>query len=33
VQSENGVVHLIAEKLWAPTVDMALPEVGSRDFH
>jgi error-prone DNA polymerase len=39
VQNENGVVHLIAEKLWQPKIDLSvvgqqsLPEVPSRDFH
>jgi error-prone DNA polymerase len=32
VQSKDGVVHLIAERLWIPTLDGGT-RVASRDFH
>jgi error-prone DNA polymerase len=32
VQSKEGVVHLIAEKLWIPPVDLKPETTGSRDF-
>ncbi len=33
LQVESGVVHLIAEKLWAPEVRALPVTAGSRDFH
>jgi error-prone DNA polymerase len=33
LQSEQGVVHVIAERLWLPDVDAAPATGGSRDFH
>jgi error-prone DNA polymerase len=33
IQSESGVVNLVAEELWVPRVDAAPPQGGSRDFH
>ena len=33
LQSESGVVHIIAEALWAPTIPARPPTAGSRDFH
>jgi error-prone DNA polymerase len=33
VQSEDGVVHLVAEKLWKPAVERKPASVSSRDFH
>lgn len=33
VQSENGVVHVIADSLFAPEVALAPPELKSHDFH
>ena len=33
VQSESGVVNLIAEELWVPRVGLEVPEGESRDFH
>jgi len=33
VQSESGVVNLVAEELWVPRVSTATAEAGSRDFH
>lgn len=33
IQSQHGVVHVVAEELWTPR-DIAVPEhLGSRDFH
>lgn len=32
IQAEGGVVHLVAEALWRPTVALDLPGVHSRDF-
>jgi error-prone DNA polymerase len=33
VQSESGVVNLVAEELWVPRLEALPPEAGSRDFH
>jgi error-prone DNA polymerase len=33
LQCQDGVVHLIAEKLWKPQVDLRPQSGGSRDFH
>ena len=33
IQSQDGVVHLVAEKLWVPDVQMNPSETRSRDFH
>jgi error-prone DNA polymerase len=33
VQSESGVVNLVAEELWVPQLEALPPEAGSRDFH
>jgi error-prone DNA polymerase len=33
VQSKDGVVHLVARKLFVPKLDLGLPAVESRDFH
>jgi error-prone DNA polymerase len=33
LQVQDGVVHLIADRLWTPQVDMSPPEIPSRDFH
>ncbi len=33
LQSESGVVHLVAEKLWEPDVSLDATETRSRDFH
>jgi error-prone DNA polymerase len=33
VQSQDGVVHLVAEKLWTPDVQLDPSETKSRDFH
>ncbi len=33
LQSEQGVVHLLAQKLWEPKLDIELPQVPSHDFH
>ena len=33
IQSEQGVVHLVAEQLWVPRMDGSAPRVASRDFH
>ncbi len=33
LQSEAGVVHLVAETLWLPALPLAPPTAGSRDFH
>ncbi|MGM0558563.1 MAG: error-prone DNA polymerase [Myxococcota bacterium] len=33
LQSESGVVHLIADTLWRPRVDATPEGAGSRDFH
>ena len=33
LQSESGVVHLVADALWAPQIPARPPTAGSRDFH
>jgi error-prone DNA polymerase len=33
LQVEDGVVHLIAEKLWEPKVELKPSGATSRDFH
>ena len=33
LQSESGVVHLVADALWAPEIPARPPTAGSRDFH
>src|SRR5262245_17241258 len=33
LQVEEGVVHLVADRLWRPEVEGVLPELESRDFH
>jgi error-prone DNA polymerase len=33
VQAQDGVTHLIAEKLWIPRVELQSPHGRSRDFH
>ena len=33
LQSESGVVHLVADALWAPEIRTRPPTAGSRDFH
>ena len=33
LQKQDGVVHLVAEQLWAPKVRLKPEGVGSRDFH
>jgi error-prone DNA polymerase len=33
LQVEDGVVHLVAERLWEPKVELKPAEVQSRDFH
>jgi error-prone DNA polymerase len=33
IQSEDGVVHLVAEKLWSPKIHHAISGAPSRDFH
>jgi error-prone DNA polymerase len=33
LQSQAGVVHLVAERLWAPRVGARTPRRSSRDFH
>ncbi|MCZ6766984.1 MAG: OB-fold nucleic acid binding domain-containing protein, partial [bacterium] len=33
IQSESGVVHLVAESFWSPTLDMLPRKRPSRDFH
>ncbi|MCC7014087.1 MAG: error-prone DNA polymerase [Planctomycetes bacterium] len=33
IQSEDGVTHLIAERLWKPKLAVAPPDIASRDFH
>ena len=32
LQSESGVVHVIAEALWTPSIAARPPSAGSRDF-
>ena len=33
LQAESGVVHLVADTLWAPEIPARPPTAGSRDFH
>ncbi|MCY4660856.1 MAG: error-prone DNA polymerase [Acidobacteria bacterium] len=33
LQAESGVVHVVADALWAPEVPTRPPTAGSRDFH
>ena len=33
LQSESGVVNIVAEALWAPEIQVRPPSAGSRDFH
>jgi error-prone DNA polymerase len=33
VQNEDGVVHLVARRVWVPRLDVAPAGVASRDFH
>ena len=33
LQSESGVVNIVAEALWAPEIQACPPSAGSRDFH
>ena len=33
LQSESGVVNIVAEALWAPEIRARPPSAGSRDFH
>ena len=33
LQSESGVVHIVAEALWTPEITARPPTAGSRDFH
>ena len=33
LQSESGVVNIVAETLWAPEIQARPPSAGSRDFH
>ena len=33
LQSESGVVHIMAETLWTPEITARPPSAGSRDFH
>lgn len=33
IQSQSGVVHLVAESLWIPEIEMAPENINSRDFH
>jgi error-prone DNA polymerase len=33
LQVEDGVVHLIAEKLWEPRIELKPSGAASRDFH
>jgi len=33
LQVEDGVVHLIAEKLWEPRAELKPRAASSRDFH
>ncbi len=33
LQSESGVVHVVADALWAPKIPSRPPTAGSRDFH
>ncbi len=33
IQAEDGVVHLVADSLWQPRVQLTPASAGSRDFH
>ena len=33
LQNQDGVVHLVAKKLWVPKLEAVPPGVASRDFH
>jgi error-prone DNA polymerase len=33
LQVEDGVVHLVAEELWEPKLELKLASARSRDFH
>ena len=33
LQSESGIVNIVAEALWAPEIQARPPSAGSRDFH
>ena len=33
LQAESGVVHIVADALWAPEIPTHPPTAGSRDFH
>jgi error-prone DNA polymerase len=33
IQSQDGVIHLVASKLWVPPVEPPIPSLASRDFH
>jgi error-prone DNA polymerase len=33
LQSQEGIVHLIAERLWIPDLAHELPKISSHDFH
>ncbi|HMF51937.1 MAG TPA: error-prone DNA polymerase, partial [Candidatus Saccharimonadales bacterium] len=33
IQAEDGVVHLVADSLWEPRVQLTPASAGSRDFH
>jgi error-prone DNA polymerase len=33
LQVQEGIVHLIAESVWAPRLSRPVAEVDSRDFH
>ncbi len=33
LQSQSGVVHLVADELWTPEIPSRPPTAGSRDFH
>ena len=33
LQAESGVVHVVADALWAPEIPSRPPTAGSRDFH
>jgi hypothetical protein len=33
LQAEDGVVHLVAEKLWEPRLQLKPTAAPSRDFH
>ena len=33
MQAESGVVHVVADALWAPELPTRPPTAGSRDFH